>query len=187
MDNRDEIRIMLMNGIEADDVAKELGIARPVVYRVADGILAEQRAERNAQIVAAYKECWPIKVICEKFEISSATMYVILNKAEVPRRGGPSVRVDGCDDLIVKLYVQGATLKVIREWTGASGDYIYKILKREDISLRRPKVNADVKAYNIEDLHIKPSLPRPSGTLRPVPATPINDDPQFTPDDTQTL
>lgn len=139
MNNKDEARMMLEGGILAEDVALELGIAQSAVYRLADTVLAEKRAERNKLIVAAYKNAWPIKAITDKFTISKSALYHILKANNVPTRLTAKVRMENCDEVIVKLYERGASIKTIREWTNSSSGYIYSVLDREDIPRRRPR------------------------------------------------
>ena len=138
MDDNEEIRLMLANGVDANDVAEELGIPRSVVYRVADEILAERREERNKLIIAAYKERWPIKAIRKAFDVSTATVYNVLDKSDVPRRNAKTAYTNETDRTIIEMYGQGAAVKMIQIRTGATLARIYKVLDRNNVPRRRP-------------------------------------------------
>lgn len=150
MNNRSEARIMLENGISAEDVANELGIARSAVYHLVDTLLTEKRAERNKLIIAAYKGNWPVKIMSDKFELSKTALYRILRANSVELRRTVRQRIENCDETIVMMYERGSTLKAIREYVHATPGYIYAVLDREGIPRRRPRGNI---IYTIEALN----------------------------------
>lgn len=169
MNNEEEIKIMLENGIEANDVAKELGVHLTTVYRIAEQILSERREGRNQLIVAAYAERWPIKAIRDTFGISTATVYNVLDKYNISRHNAQVRHSAETDQAIVALYKRGASLKTIREWSGATVTYIYKVLDTAKVPRRRPQ---GPETSTIESINVKTIKQHQATTPSTISTTP---------------
>ncbi len=138
---------MFEAGMEIPDIATELGVSVPTVYRYLKTLAVDQAPEgwdeavrATGEIVRDYAEGVPISEIARRY---GTTRYCVekLLVAEGAHVGSRRKQArEDREKLVVEAYRSGARIVDIAEQHGISTSYVYTVLARHKIAPTRRRV-----------------------------------------------
>lgn len=138
--DRDEAIMAVLQGVPVNVVADELQVSESTIYRWMreGGHSSQVKKMERRKITNLYIERPEMNVhdICDKFGISTATLYRMLHERNIPLRKPTRAKNPDMDDLVVDMYESGNTLLEIRQATGKGYGTIYEILEDRNVRLR---------------------------------------------------
>lgn len=125
---REELLEMARAGVQPSVIAEELQIAVSTVYKIMKqyDVITERKEARDNAIVSMYLDDASVFEIMNELDISSYTLYKVLQKEGVELRRSQKTNEDY--PAIIELYEAGVPVHDICRQANRSTTYIYKVL-----------------------------------------------------------
>lgn len=134
-------------GSKVSEIADELGITRAYVYHIlsSQSITLRSKMEgqntRRSKVLEYYKAGSPVPAIVDKLGISRVHVYNILKRHSVPLRNKTKPRFIGnsacTQSKVLEYHKAGLKVSTIADTLEISKPYVYYVLSRHSIPLRR--------------------------------------------------